>query len=115
MQCVATSALLPDRSDMDELSTVRALAYLGVPANGNLYNVSMQDVNGNVLGSSAIYTGSPGNPATLLAPFDVTWANPIVFNMASVSVSTTAAAGVRLGSFQLPVSQSRLTSRAPGN
>ena len=115
MQCVATSALVPDRNDMNELSAVRSLAYFGVPAGGNLYNVSIQDVNGNVLGSSAIYTGYTESAATFLAPFDITWPNPLVFNMASVSVSTTAVAGVRLGSLQLPVSQSRLTSRAPGN
>jgi hypothetical protein len=115
MQCIATSALVPDRNDMTELSTVRSLAYLGVPAGGNLYNVSIQDVNDNVLGSAAIYTGSTETEATFLAPFDILWPNPIVFNMASITVSTTAAAGVRLGSFQLPVSQSKLTSRAPGN
>jgi len=115
MQCVATSALIPDRNDMSELSAVRSLAYFGVPAGGNLYNVSVQDVNGNVLGSSAIYTGYTESAATFLAPFDITWPSPIVFNMASVSVSTTAQAGVRLGSFQLPVSQSGFTSRAPGN
>jgi hypothetical protein len=115
MQCVSTSALIPDRNDMSELSAVRSLAYFGVPAGGNLYNVSVQDVNGNVLGSSAIYTGYTESAATFLAPFDITWPSPIVFNMASVSVSTTAQAGVRLGSFQLPVSQSGFTSRAPGN
>jgi hypothetical protein len=75
----------------------------------------MKDVNGNVLGTSAIYTGYTESAATFLAPFDITWANPIVFNMASVSVSTIAAAGVRLGSFQLPVSKSGFTSRSPGN
>ena len=88
MRCVATSALVPDRNDMSELSVVRSLAYFGVPAGGNLYNVSVQDVNGNVLGTSAIYSGYTESAATFLAPFDITWVDPIVFNMASVSVST---------------------------
>jgi len=112
MTCTATSTLIPDRKDMNELSTVRSLLYAGAPAGGTTYNVAIQDVNDNVLGSTTVPTSAT---AAFIAPYDITWPSPIVFDRAAVNISVTAQAGVRLGSFALPVSQSRLTSRAPGN
>ncbi len=112
MTCTATSSLMPDRKDMNELSTVRSLLYAGVPAGGTTYNISIQDVNANVLGATALATSAT---ASFISPYDVTWTAPIVFDRASVNISVTAAAGVRLGSVALPVMQSRLTSRRPGN
>jgi len=112
MVCTATSSLIPDRKDMNELSTVRSLLYAGVPAGGTTYNVAIQDVNYNVLGATTVPTGTT---ASFISPFDITWSAPIVFDRAAVSINVTAAAGVRLGSLALPVSQSMLTSRRPGN
>ena len=112
MTCTATSSIIPDRKEMNELATVRSLLYAGVPAGGTTYNVSIQDINGNVLGTTAFATPTT---VTNVSPSDITWAAPIVFDRAAVKISVTGTAGVRLGSFQLPVSQSGFTSRAPGN
>ena len=86
--------------------------YVGVPAAGATYNVSLTDIDDNILSSTSIVTPAS---ATFLSPFDVTWNGPIVFDRVAVNTNVSAAAGVRLGAFQLPVSQSGFTSRAPGN
>ena len=53
-----------------ELSTVRSVMYAGIPAGGTTYNIAVQDVNANVLGSTSIVTSAT---PTTIAPFDITW------------------------------------------
>ena len=112
MACVALSTLLPERKEIAELSTVRSVMYAGIPAAGTTYNIAVQDVNANVLGSTSITTSTT---PTTIAPFDVTWATPIVFDRAAVNISVPAQAGVRLNAFHLPAALTDYTVRAPGN
>jgi hypothetical protein len=112
LTCLASSTLVPERKEMNELSTVRSLMYAGVPAGGTTYNIFIDDVNDNILGTTSLVTQTT---ASFMSPFDITWPAPIVFDRAAVNITVPAAAGVRLGAFALPVSQSGFTSRAPGN
>jgi hypothetical protein len=88
------------------------MAYFGTPAGGTSYAVSLQDINNNVLGITSVVTGTTYTP---LSPFDITWSAPIVFDRMSLNISVPAAAGVRLDSFHLPVTESGFTVRGPGN
>ncbi len=115
MTCTLKSSINPDRREYSQLSCVKSVAYLGYPASNPVYAVTVADVDGNVIGTcSAPNTTLAPTTATKLSPMDIPWIAPLVFDRASVTISTTAAAGVRFGVFHLPYTETGYTARAPG-
>ena len=118
MTCTLKSSLAPDRKEYTQLSCVRSVFYGGVAAQspsgvaGTVYTVTVSDVDSNVLGTCQI---TEALNATLLAPFNVPWTAPLVFDRASVTISATASAAVRFGVFHLPYTETGYTVKAPGH
>ena len=111
MTCTATTSLAPDRKEITNISTVKSVLYAGYPASGATYVVTMTDVDGNVLGTCNVVEPAV---ATAEAPFEVPWTAPIPFDRMAITISTTAAAGIRMGSFHLPYTDANYTVRYPG-
>ena len=79
---------------------------------GSPVTVTVSDVDNNVLGTCQI---TEALNATKMAPFNVPWTAPLVFDRASVTISATASAAVRFGVFHLPYTETGYTVKAPGH
>jgi len=121
--CIYQSALFPERSDMEELSTVRSVFYTATGPGTTVYNVSALDEGSNIITYTSVsFTSS----TTLWGSFawgvgvwlgtnqpmsaaQVPWTQPVVFDRMAVQISFTAASGARLGNFLIDVEPTNYT------
>jgi hypothetical protein len=113
--CTYQSALMPDRIEVNELSTIKAVSYFGYGSGTNTFNFSFLDGNANVLvfasltfittqvlwGSFIWGSGQSLGAVANISGHDVPWPGPTTFDRMLVQISVTAAAGLRLGAFHI--------------
>jgi hypothetical protein len=113
--CTYQSALFPERTGIFELTSFKTVLYEGYGAGTNVYSVSVADENGNLLSFAQLSsTSTPvtwggftwGSGQSLgatsqISGHEVPWPEPFAFDRLSATVTVTAAAGLRIGSFLL--------------
>jgi hypothetical protein len=116
-----------------------SVIYVGSPALGASYSVSITDADGSLLSSANVDTtvapkiplndllggylvdlngnyltnNSPVSKFTISSPFNIEWPGPVMFDRMAVNVNVLAAAGVRLAGIHIPVSEEEYTVLGP--
>jgi hypothetical protein len=123
--CTYQSSLFPDRDNIMELSTIKAVLYQGYGAGNIVYSISALNQNASILpggfaqlsfstagvvwGTFVWGSGQSLGGVAQIAGYDVPWSSPLTFDRMSVLVTVVAAAGIRLGAFMMDVQEEGYT------
>lgn len=111
--CDYRSGNMPERAGVNELSTVKAVLYLGSGAGVSTFTIIARDDAGNPINTVGVsftttivtwdhFTWGSGvslGASQQLSALDIPWTFPIVFDRMSIEVQVVAAVGVRIGKY----------------
>lgn len=124
--CQYVSTMVPDRKEINQLSSVKVISYLGYGAGSTDFTFHFLDVNGNIIGSADLPVNGSAGPqwgtfvwgsnqplfvTSNLAPFDVPIRAPVVFDRLKFVIVFSAAAGIRVGITYISYEQTGYTER----